>query len=1146
MPPLVSRKRGRSSSPAAEAPPTKRNGTAKGARNKPGLFSTVDQKTHKTTLEDNQAYLNALGEDDESALSDLSSSNLGSDEFEDIPSSPAGRRRVEHCTHDDDDDEEMVWEDAIGRKSPSARLAPARPIGDLELTLDETTKSSAFSRAAGSKKGPSKIERQIRDATHRLHVQYLMWHNSIRNTWINDEEVHQILVGHLTEGLKKDVQKYRRNAGLPDDPRFKTTDDRHKAKINGKAKASRKHDAKDRNERDWGRDSDRLEEGVPNLSRGDKPLVDLLKVLAPFWRSKFAVTAPGLRKQGYSPLDRLNEKTKVYRQDQGDEGQFGENIANIEEFQKHAKTCTGSRDLQSQLFTAFLRALGLEARMVASLQPIGFGWSKSEEAGPPKYKARGIAEDRKSAAVGEEDGDHESDVSARQPTHVTSRAMPHNIRQGVNSVRPLKKSAKQSPRRQSKDGVTDLECDESSLSSVLLEDDDDASVIDITPAKPSRNRSSKRFDSDLPFPIYWTEVLSPASNRYIPVDPSRKTVANSPELLATFEPRGTAAEKAKQVLAYVVAFNADSTAKDVTTRYLKRHMWPGKTKGVRIPIEKVPVYNRRGKVLMYKDRDWFSDIIFRGYTVSGRPKSEAEEIEDETDLKPIKPQLKAAPSSVPETLQGYKSSAEFVLERHLRREEAIIPAAQPVKQFVTGKGEKAKSEPVYRRADVATCKTVESWHKEGRQIRPREQPLKHVPTRAVTLLRKREIEEAERETGEKLKQALYAKSQTEWIIPPPIQDGVIPKNAFGNMDVYVHTMVPKGAVHIALKGTARVCRKLEIDHAEACTGFEFGNKRAVPVLTGVVVAEENYGLVMDAWRKEEQAKSEREEAKQGKLILDMWKKFFKGLRILERVRQEYGDMADKNNEINPFVNKDKKKGRVDKLSKRRVQNTADYGHGGGDSFDAHDHASGPGDDDALGQTHLDEEAVGGGFIVNEDHDYGGGGFVVDERSPQPCKGDIVGPNDYPRTPQSLAPMPAIQQTEADGASAAPYHNGEDENDEPAKLSVKKREKARKTRLKKQSQHTGHQIHMSSPYPQKTPSSKTPSLITGNAPERAATDQAEEETLPEPSSEEMPQAPPTEQRRGNPRPQRAAARNSANAVRSHFFRDEADDDQSDGL
>ena len=62
---------------------------------------------------------------------------------------------------------------------------------------------------------------------------------------------------------------------------------------------------------------------------------------------------------------------------------FGERIENIEQFLDCARRCQGRRDVGQQLFTALLRGLGIEARMIASLQPAGFGWSQAEE-GKPK------------------------------------------------------------------------------------------------------------------------------------------------------------------------------------------------------------------------------------------------------------------------------------------------------------------------------------------------------------------------------------------------------------------------------------------------------------------------------------------------------------------------------------------------------------------------------------------------------------------------------------------------------------------------------------------------------------------------------------------------------------------------------------------
>ena len=52
----------------------------------------------------------------------------------------------------------------------------------------------------------------------------------------------------------------------------------------------------------------------------------------------------------------------------------------MEEFLTAANDLKGSRDFGAQLFTALLRALGLEARLVFSLQPLGFSFGKQEDA----------------------------------------------------------------------------------------------------------------------------------------------------------------------------------------------------------------------------------------------------------------------------------------------------------------------------------------------------------------------------------------------------------------------------------------------------------------------------------------------------------------------------------------------------------------------------------------------------------------------------------------------------------------------------------------------------------------------------------------------------------------------------------------------
>lgn len=103
-------------------------------------------------------------------------------------------------------------------------------------------------------------------------------------------------------------------------------------------------------------------------------------------------------------------------------------------------------------------------------------------------------------------------------------------------------------------------------------------------------------------------------------------------------------------------------------------------------------------------------------------------------------------------------------------------------------------------------------------------------------------------------------------------------------------MCPKGAVHVPFRGAVRVCKRLQIDYAEAVVDFEFGHRMAVPVIQGVVVAEEHHGQVMAELEKDEAERHRKEDEKWRQAALGKWRKFIKGLRILERIRQDYGEV----------------------------------------------------------------------------------------------------------------------------------------------------------------------------------------------------------------------------------------------------------------
>ncbi|KAH7047601.1 Rad4 transglutaminase-like domain-containing protein [Macrophomina phaseolina] len=1006
MPPFVPRKRDRSRSPAPAV-------ASASKRSKKNVFDALDAPSAKPASSADQAFLDALN----SESSDGELSDADSDDFEEVDvdnpkneraGKAAGGQQANGADNGEDDEDEMDWEDALAsaadtpsHEAPQPRLAPwQRALEEendvLQVSLGgpaEGDDEIARKKALGIK-GPSKKERQLRIWTHCMHVQLLLWHNHIRNGWACDREVQEVLVHQLPDGVKKEVQHWRRDSGLPPDeslePPKKARGKKGVNGIKGKGKGKERSDRhSERNQRDWGGTAGRMEEGVPNMSQGD-PTLRLLKYLAAYWKKRFRITAPGLRKKGYFPTAKSlasevkaweaaeegpSEKKNSHKRpthvpEDYDVQRFGERIHTKAEFLEAARQCEGSRDVGAQLFTALVRGLGLEARMVASLQPIGFGFTKGEEV----VMKKGQTGQPDTTKQEEEPVPNSKIKAASTPGTATTKKQ---NKPAPKPQKPQLPNGKRSSHRKSGTKPLPIELDDDSDSSLSSAKSDisDASIIEITPSKPV-SRPRKSYDVDLKFPIYWTEVLSPISKTYIPVSPLViSTVASTPDLLSSFEPRGAAAEKAKQVICYVIGYNADGSAKDVTVRYLKKHIWPGKTKGFRMPVEKIPVYNKHGKIRRYEEFDWFKHVM-SSYTRDGRLRTEADKLEDEGDLVPIKPSnTKKSDSSDPQTLQDYKNSAEFVLERHLRREEAIRPSSKPVKTFMAGKGDKAKPEPVFLRKDVVICKTAESWHKEGRQILPGSLPMKRVPMRAVTLIRKREIEEAERESGEKAMQGLYAREQTEWIIPPPIVNGKIPKNAYGNIDVYVPTMVPPGATHVPLRGAARVCKKLEIDFAEACTGFEFGRQIAVPVLTGVVVAEENAEMVREAWEAEQAAKREKEEKKRREAALKMWRKFLLGLRVIERVKEEYGEGRDGLDEVvNPFARKNRN-GEVGNTFERKFGDEFEDELEGGFVREA----EGPGSGGFLREGEGEDPGPGGFFLPGEEEeDVSDGGFIKDD------------------------------------------------------------------------------------------------------------------------------------------------------------------------
>ncbi|KAF1980400.1 Rad4-domain-containing protein [Bimuria novae-zelandiae CBS 107.79] len=993
MPPAISRKRLQSESPKPEPPPKR----AANARRKEAALETPP--TIPRTLSQKKKQLEELigGDDD----SDLSSPESSEDEFEDVPLRN-GKQKAQDFDRDDESEEDE-WEDALGMKhhtkhNPEAEREPVIS-GDLAFTLNAPPETNYLDQSR--KKRPSKEDKRRRREIHMMHVTYLLYHNALRNRWLCDQEVQKIMLGHLNAGCWKAVNRYWRDAGIADgpsrvveggwtdkiardigkalwvqsgtkgvevydSPQKGTKGKGTKAKAATKAGPSNdksKKASSDRNARDWGATAERSEPNTPNLSAGD-PLPRLLNYLALYWKSKYRITSPSLRKRGYLSPAAVNAEVRAWEEHPSDTDTFGERLENLDAFRELARTCQGSRDAGQQLFTALIRALGIEARMVVSLQPAGFSFQKAED-GKPK------------------------DLSNVGKNTTTAQ---------TNGSKSTPNKAGSSKANGGKDDPIDLSDSElSSVISVPSGDEEEAGSKDPENAPQWQDRYYGRI---LPYPTYWTEAISNLTHTPVAISVIPKITVATPadQRYHLFESTKSNADRCHQVFAYLVAFSSDLTAKDITNRYLHNRRWPGITKGFRMPTEKVPVYDREGHLEGWGPWNFFENAL-KPYTRLKVHRKPWDEVEDEGDLVPAQaPKPRTLDEGAPETIQGYKNSTKYVLERHLLQHQAIKPGVGPCKHFTTGKGDKEKSEPVYYRKDVVDCRSVESWHKEGRAIKEGEQPLKYVPQKAVTVQRRREIAERERDEGQKMMQGLYSEAQTDWIVPDPIVDGQIPRNAFGNIDVYVPTMVPKGAIHIPLKGTAKICRKLGINYAEACTGFDFKKQRAVPVLTGVVVAVEHEDIVIDAWEAADAERVKKEEGKREALVLGLWRKFMNGLRIVERMSRVHGNTAV---EVWQKHKEETNKAKATKSkSQPRPRPQSEW-----DAFHNYD-------GDFEGGFVRDEPSAGGGFVPEnndaKDEDQGmAGGFEPPSEDEAQPGGFMLDDKDMPdAAPHSNAPAAA--------------------------------------------------------------------------------------------------------------------------------------------
>ncbi|RMY79851.1 hypothetical protein D0862_12996 [Hortaea werneckii] len=671
---------------------------------------------------------------------------------------PIGLQTIEASSDSGDDEEDDFAFEDVDLDGPSTRKDEQQDRDDSfgDVSIQLDQQPLPKRTAIPRRKPATAAEKNHRLLVHKAHVLCLLCHCIYVNTWCNDETVHGNVKGIL-------------NA--------KTT-----SLLNPKTSES---------------------QFVRN-----RAFMAGLEQASEVFKERFHVNSPGMRKARWA--------------EDGDEAASQVDVEPMDrsEFIRASKRLKGSQDTGNQLFCALLRAAGVDARIVCSLQPLPFTSSTAKPSNTPQKKP---SKPFVLAIASDTDPDKPSASEASDNSITTSRT----IGKIPSARRRLgQPSFNTSPAA--------------------------------TPPPPSKER--KPPVRKLTYPVFWVEAFNEAHQKWIPLDPIVTGTIAKPSKL---EP--PAAYEFNQ-LSYAIAFEPDGAARDVTKRYAKA--FNAKTRrsrvessgeeGIRWWKKTMRFFQRRGLVL---DRDQVEDAELA---------------------------QKEAREGLPNNVQDFKDHPLYALERHTKRHEVIHPRRE-VGKVNAGTAAKPRMEAVFRRRDVLVCRSADKWYRLGRIVREGEQPLKNVVSRRPMGGRRARSPSAEDEDGATQPvTALYAPYQTELYVPAPVVKGRVPRNAFGNLDIYLPSMVPAGGTHLRHPLTKDAARFLKVDCVDAVTGFQFKGRQGTAVIEGGIVPSV-YAPAVEAviggleWEAELEVSRKRSAQ-----ALRLWRRFLTGLRIAERVRM-YGD-----------------------------------------------------------------------------------------------------------------------------------------------------------------------------------------------------------------------------------------------------------------
>lgn len=539
-----------------------------------------------------------------------------------------------------------------------------------------------------------------------------------------------------------------------------------------------------------------------------RKFIDGLRTVMLVFAKKFKVTFPGLSRPDWKP----SEVTK----------QSIERSVSAARFRRLVRSFQGSRDIQAQGLVALLRSIGINARMVFSVQV-------------PDYKSLRPANEE-------------------QPT-----------------VSKQKETTKQEPK--------------SEFDPVFIPNGRQAILSGIRAQLPAESSKKVITTTASKFPVFWVEVWNKYSKKWITVDSAVFKVVEVQPMRRKCKFEAPFSDETHQTW-YVLAYDKRNVVKDVTRRYTQ--YFNAKTVKKRIGFDSDD------------DQHWYEQAL----RVVGNPNAAVTEAEA-YELKEFRDRHIC--EGIPNNMADFKNHPVYALESQLRQDEIIYPKDDTSKCGTFRSSNKSSTIPIYKRSHVYHLKTPKAWHMRGRILKVGARPLKTKPLKSGGL-----YAEGSADLDDEVR--LYAEFQTEIFRPPPIVDGKIEKNAYGNVEIFVPSMMPENGylARISPKITIKMLERaakhiLKIDYAKAIVSFDFGNasksKRTPTATEGGILIDQQYkdalDTVIEALEEEEEDIKRREKELS---TLKYWNFFLKKLRIMRRLDDQHGaieDLEDMGLSVNP-------------------------------------------------------------------------------------------------------------------------------------------------------------------------------------------------------------------------------------------------------